>query len=170
MKRTYPVKVKLPQEISSSTLYRFPEPIYVLLFSQFFLYLSTSFENPTKPQPTTIPRNINSGQWTINNWKSKKALQLPDYPNQEELCVVLKTLYDLPPIVFAGEARTLEVHLGDADMGNIGQVLVIKVGRMAEQFVKPRSDSFEEKDGVKLPSYRGGNINSDGVDMDGRES
>lgn len=32
---------------------------------------------------------------------------------------------------------------------------------MAGQFAKPRSDSFEEKDGVKLPSYRGDNVNGD---------
>ncbi|KAK7823357.1 phospho-2-dehydro-3-deoxyheptonate aldolase 2 [Quercus suber] len=35
------------------------------------------------------------------------------------------------------------------------------VGRMAGQFAKPRSDAFEIKDGVKLPSYRGDNINAD---------
>nr|XP_023924799.1 phospho-2-dehydro-3-deoxyheptonate aldolase 1, chloroplastic-like [Quercus suber] len=32
---------------------------------------------------------------------------------------------------------------------------------MAGQFAKPRSDAFEIKDGVKLPSYRGDNINGD---------
>jgi 3-deoxy-7-phosphoheptulonate synthase len=32
---------------------------------------------------------------------------------------------------------------------------------MAGQFAKPRSDSLEEKDGVKLPSYKGDNINGD---------
>ncbi|KAJ8649425.1 hypothetical protein MRB53_002448 [Persea americana] len=45
-----------------------------------------------------------------------------------------------------------------------GQMPVIKVGRMAGQFAKPRSDPFEEKDGVKLPSYRGDNINGDAFD------
>jgi 3-deoxy-7-phosphoheptulonate synthase len=36
---------------------------------------------------------------------------------------------------------------------------VVKVGRMAGQFAKPRSSPVEEKDGVSLPSYRGDNIN-----------
>lgn len=36
---------------------------------------------------------------------------------------------------------------------------VIKVGRIAGQFAKPRSSDFEEIDGVKLPSYRGDIIN-----------
>jgi 3-deoxy-7-phosphoheptulonate synthase len=37
---------------------------------------------------------------------------------------------------------------------------VVKVGRIAGQFAKPRSDDFEEKDGKKLPSYRGDIINN----------
>lgn len=36
---------------------------------------------------------------------------------------------------------------------------VVKVGRIAGQFAKPRSSDFEEIDGVKLPSYRGDIIN-----------
>ena len=37
---------------------------------------------------------------------------------------------------------------------------IVKVGRIAGQFAKPRSSDFEEKDGTKLPSYRGDIINS----------
>ena len=36
---------------------------------------------------------------------------------------------------------------------------VVKVGRMAGQFAKPRSTDFEEQGGVSLPSYRGDNVN-----------
>ena len=36
---------------------------------------------------------------------------------------------------------------------------VVKIGRIAGQFAKPRSDDFETQDGVTLPSYRGDNIN-----------
>lgn len=36
---------------------------------------------------------------------------------------------------------------------------VVKIGRIAGQFAKPRSDDFEELNGVKLPSYRGDIIN-----------
>ena len=39
---------------------------------------------------------------------------------------------------------------------------VVKVGRMAGQFAKPRSSPVEVKDGVELPSYRGDNINGMG--------
>ncbi|XBJ21760.1 hypothetical protein VPH35_000258 [Triticum aestivum] len=49
-----------------------------------------------------------------------------------------------------------------------GQVPIVKVGRMAGQFAKPRSGNFEEKDGVKLPSYRRNNIKGDAFDLKGR--
>ncbi len=40
-----------------------------------------------------------------------------------------------------------------------GSCHVVKVGRMAGQFAKPRSDAVEVQDGVELPSYRGDIIN-----------
>lgn len=39
---------------------------------------------------------------------------------------------------------------------------------MAGQFAKPRSQPFEVRDGVSLPSYRGDNINSDAFDEKSR--
>lgn len=36
---------------------------------------------------------------------------------------------------------------------------VVKLGRIAGQFAKPRSEATETRDGVTLPSYRGDNIN-----------
>ncbi|KAF5733352.1 3-deoxy-d-arabino-heptulosonate 7-phosphate synthase isoform 1 [Tripterygium wilfordii] len=159
--------------------------------------------DPTKPQLSTTPSLPTT--WTLDSWKSKQALQLPDYPDKEALESVLQTLSTFPPIVFAGEARKLEDRLGQAAFGNAfllqggdcaesfkefnannirdtfrvllqmgvvlmfgGQMPVIKVGRMAGQFAKPRSGSFEEKDGVKLPSYRGDNVNGDAFDAESR--
>ena len=37
---------------------------------------------------------------------------------------------------------------------------VVKVGRLAGQFAKPRSTDMEERDGVSLPSYRGDMVNA----------
>ena len=45
---------------------------------------------------------------------------------------------------------------------------VVKVGRLAGQFAKPRSDDFETIDGVTLPSYRGDMINAMEFDPEGR--
>ena len=50
-----------------------------------------------------------------------------------------------------------------------GGLPVVKVGRMAGQFAKPRSAPFEEVDGVSLPSYRGDIINRMVFDPEGRE-
>lgn len=46
---------------------------------------------------------------------------------------------------------------------------VVKVGRMAGQFAKPRSADFEEMNGVSLPSYRGDIINDIAFEAEGRE-
>ena len=43
------------------------------------------------------------------------------------------------------------------------QVPVVKVGRIAGQFAKPRSAASETRDGVTLPSYRGDAVNGAGV-------
>ena len=40
-----------------------------------------------------------------------------------------------------------------------GQVPVVKVGRMAGQYAKPRSSGSETRDGVTLPAYRGDAVN-----------
>ena len=49
-----------------------------------------------------------------------------------------------------------------------GSLPVVKVGRIAGQFAKPRSEDTETIKGVTLPSYRGDNINSIEFDAKGR--
>ncbi|BFG35511.1 hypothetical protein CerSpe_217850 [Prunus speciosa] len=156
------------------------------------------------PKASTEVKPV-SGKWSVESWKTKKALQLPEYPDQNELETVLQTIESFPPIVFAGEARHLEEKLAEAALGNAfllqggdcaesfkefsannirdtfrvmlqmgvvlmfgGQMPVIKVGRMAGQFAKPRSEAYEVQDGVKLPSYKGDNINGDAFDEKSR--
>src|SRR3546814_13839127 len=46
---------------------------------------------------------------------------------------------------------------------------VVKLGRMAGQFAKPRSADLEDVDGVSLPSYRGDLINDIPFEAGGRE-
>ena len=47
---------------------------------------------------------------------------------------------------------------------------VVKIGRLAGQFAKPRSSDYEERDGVKLPSYRGDIINDIAFSKEAREA
>ena len=46
---------------------------------------------------------------------------------------------------------------------------VVKIGRMAGQFAKPRSDSFEVINGQKVPSYRGDIINDIAAELESRQ-
>eukprot|EP01038_Epipyxis_sp_PR26KG_P013874 gene13874-18607_t len=49
-----------------------------------------------------------------------------------------------------------------------GATPVIKIGRMAGQFAKPRSEPDEVRDGVALPSYRGDIINGEEFSLEAR--
>ncbi len=51
-----------------------------------------------------------------------------------------------------------------------GRMPVVKVGRMAGQFAKPRSADMESRDGVELPSYRGDIINAPEFSAAAREA
>lgn len=89
--------------------------------------------DPTKTSLTAAkPANsAAAGKWSVDSWKSKKALQLPEYPDKDELASVLQTIESFPPIVFAGEARSLEERLADAAMGN---AFLLQGGDCAESF------------------------------------
>jgi 3-deoxy-7-phosphoheptulonate synthase len=137
-----------------------------------------------------------SARWTPESWQSKPIKQVPTYPDVGKAADVEKRLGAFPPLVFAGEARSLKKALGEAANGNafllqggdcaesfaefhpdnirdtfrvllqMAVVLtfgagcpVVKVGRMAGQFAKPRSADTETIDGVELPSYRGDSVN-----------
>jgi len=137
-----------------------------------------------------------SEKWTPASWRTKKAIQMPTYPDLDGVADVEKRISNFPPLVFAGEARNLKAKLADVAAGkafllqggdcaesfaefhadNIRDTFrvllqmaivltygaampVVKVGRMAGQFAKPRSADMETIDGVELPSYRGDMVN-----------
>lgn len=77
----------------------------------------------------------------VDSWKSKKALQLPEYPEQEKLQSVLKSLEAFPPIVFAGEARNLEERLAQASMGN---AFLLQGGDCAESFKEFHANNIRD--------------------------
>ncbi len=137
--------------------------------------------------------------WTPSSWKDREARQQPEWPDLDRLDGALKTLSGYPPLVFAGEARSLQAGLAQVAAGNafllqagdcaesfeefsannireklrvilqMAVVLtysmgvpVVKVGRIAGQFAKPRSSPTELVDGVVLPSFRGHIVNDPG--------
>jgi 3-deoxy-7-phosphoheptulonate synthase len=135
-------------------------------------------------------------RWAPDGWRNRPAKQLPEYPDPAALAQVERQLATFPPLVFAGEARSLKQALGRvaarkafllqggdcaesfAEHGadnirdffrvflQMAVVLtyaaaspVVKVGRIAGEFAKPRSAPTEKRDGKELPSYRGDIIN-----------
>jgi len=69
--------------------------------------------------------------WSPSSWREKPILQQPTYPNQAELEKVLTELKNYPPLVFAGEARSLKSSL--ADVVN-GKGFLLQGGDCAESF------------------------------------
>jgi 3-deoxy-7-phosphoheptulonate synthase len=136
--------------------------------------------------------------WTPSRWRELPAEQQPVWPDPHAVDQTLKALSALPPLVFAGEARSLQRALGEVAAGGAfllqagdcaesfhdftadsirdklkvilqmavvltygAGVPVVKVGRIAGQFAKPRSSPTEVVDGRDLPSFRGHVINDD---------
>lgn len=137
-----------------------------------------------------------SENWKPDSWKRFNAQQQPEWPDQTALDDTCRRLASYPPLVFAGEVRSLREHLAAVSRGEafllqggdcaesfndftaniirdklkvllqMAVILthglskpIVKVGRIAGQFAKPRSSPMETRDGVSLPSFRGESVN-----------
>jgi len=135
--------------------------------------------------------------WTPTSWREKPIVQVPDYPDAAKLADVENALSRVPPLVFAGEARSLKKSLSAVAEGKAFALMggdcaesfaefhpdnirdtfrvilqmafvltfgaampVVKIGRMAGQFAKPRSAPTETQGDVTLDSYRGDMVNA----------
>ena len=47
-------------------------------------------------------------KWKLNSWKNYPVKHIPEYKDQKELDLVLKKVQGFPPLVFAGETRSLK--------------------------------------------------------------
>ena len=136
------------------------------------------------------------GPWSPSTWHDRPVAQQPDWPDAGALDHALKHIASMPPLVFAGEARSLQSELARVASGrafllqagdcaesfeefsadNIREKLrvilqmavvltysvgvpIVKVGRIAGQFAKPRSSATEMVGGLELPSFRGHIVN-----------
>ena len=145
-----------------------------------------------------------NSKWSADSWRNFPVKHQPTYSDMNALKLTEEKLKSLPPLVFAGEARTLKEKLASVSEGNafllqggdcaesfaefnadnlrdtfrvilqMAAVLtygaslpIVKVGRLAGQFAKPRSEPTESRDGIMLPSYLGDIINGiDFIDKD----
>jgi 3-deoxy-7-phosphoheptulonate synthase len=69
--------------------------------------------------------------WTPSSWRSLPALQQPGWPDPAAVELVKERLRQLPPLVFAGEARALRRSLGEAVEG---RAFLLQAGDCAESF------------------------------------
>ena len=56
-------------------------------------------------------------KWSKSSWRKRKAHQQPEYPEQEELAGAIAEITRMPPLVFAGECRTLQARLAKCAAG-----------------------------------------------------
>jgi 3-deoxy-7-phosphoheptulonate synthase len=136
--------------------------------------------------------------WSPAAWHALEAAQSPGWPDAGPVGAVVEELKALPPLVFAGEARTLTRALGHVAAGRAfvlqagdcaesfndqsadqirdklrvilqmavvltyaAGVPVVKIGRIAGQYAKPRSSPVERVGDTEMTAFRGHIINDD---------
>ena len=151
-----------------------------------------------RPEVRSYAVGMARASWTPQSWRLLPAAQQPPWPDENELERALKELGTLPPLVFAGEARSLTNALGEVAQGRAfllqagdcsesfaelsansirdklkiilqmavmltyaAGVPIVKVGRMAGQFAKPRSSATELVGETELDSFRGHMVNDE---------
>ena len=87
----------------------------------------------------TSPRSDTG--WTPRSWRDRVALQQPQWPAADAHPQVLAQLGDLPPLVFAGEARELTEKLAAVSEG---QAFLLQAGDCAESF-DTSADSIRDR-------------------------
>lgn len=81
-------------------------------------------------------------QWSPSSWKERRAGQQPHWPDPGALEASLKTISELPPLIFAEECRSLQSHLGQVAAGN---AFLLQAGDCAESFEEFSADNIREK-------------------------
>ncbi|KAH9969937.1 DAHP synthetase [Russula compacta] len=134
--------------------------------------------------------------WIPSSWRSKRAVQAVEYPDETHLARVLGKIKALPPLVTPSEIERLRhqlsfvqkneaflLHAGDCAesfeactqeniSAKVGLILsfsliliwgarlpVVRVGRIAGQYAKPRSSATEKVGGREVMIFRGDNVN-----------
>ena len=139
--------------------------------------------------------------WSPGSWRSRPAVQQPEYDDPQALEAACAEVATLPPLVSSGEVEVLRTQLAEAALGRrfvlhggdcaerftdctgdaitrklkillqMSLVLtygarkpVIRIGRVAGQYGKPRSSPTEVVDGVEMSTFRGDIVNDLGAD------
>ncbi len=79
--------------------------------------------------------------WKNNSWRKYRAKHIPEYPDNHGLKIVEETLKGFPPLVFAGEVRSLRKALSEVAEGN---GFLLQGGDCAESFTEFSADNIRD--------------------------
>ena len=79
--------------------------------------------------------------WQNNSWRKYRAKHIPEYPDKNGLKIVEETLKGFPPLVFAGEVRSLRKALSEVAEGN---GFLLQGGDCAESFTEFSADNIRD--------------------------
>jgi 3-deoxy-7-phosphoheptulonate synthase len=80
--------------------------------------------------------------WSPGSWRDRPTAQQPDWPDDHEVEQTLDELRTMPPLVFAGEARSLTEALGAVSER---RGFVLQAGDCAESFAAFSADAIRDK-------------------------
>ena len=80
-------------------------------------------------------------KWKINSWKNYPVKHIPKYEDKKELDMVLGKLKNFPPLVFAGETRSLTKQLAEVVDG---RAFLLQGGDCAESFAEFHPDNIRD--------------------------
>ena len=83
-----------------------------------------------------------SQSWSLGSWRAHQAAQQPTWPDETALTTVEQQLRLLPPLVFAGEARSLSADLAEVAAG---RAFLLQAGDCAESFHDSAADQIRDK-------------------------
>src|SRR5262245_13317926 len=90
----------------------------------------------------SAPVPLGNFDWEPASWRRLSAAQQPAWPDAGALQQVEDELRRMPPLVFAGEARSLKDALANV---SAGKGFVLQAGDCAESFAEFTADSIRDK-------------------------
>jgi 3-deoxy-7-phosphoheptulonate synthase len=85
---------------------------------------------------------IGNLEWEPSSWQRRNAAHQPAWPDTPALTEVLEELRRMPPLVFAGEARSLRSSLAKVAAG---EGFLLHAGDCAESFAEFSADNIRDK-------------------------
>ena len=89
----------------------------------------------------SAPVPLGNFDWEPGSWRTRAAAHQPVWPDAAELALVDEELRRMPPLVFAGEARSLRESLAAVSRG---EGFLLHAGDCAESFAEFTADNIDQ--------------------------